>query len=142
MLRAEGAAATRDYGPVVGVWRRRPRRLDRHRRLARLATTDGYILVGDDDRGVVDTPAGGEYGVVRADVGYRAGPAFAARLGGDLFDENRQNGTPLQTNNTDLSQLRAAIEGQAGRHALARERPGRGSDIPSGVLVDRRRSHE
>ena len=79
------------------------------------ATTDGYILVGEDDRGAVDTPAGGEYGVLRADVGYRAGPGFAARLGGDLFDENRENGTPLQTNNTDLSQLRAAIEGQAGR---------------------------
>ena len=79
------------------------------------ATTDGYILVGEDDRGAVDTPAGGEYGVLRADVGYRAGPGFAARLGGDLFDENRENGTPLQTNNTDLSQLRAAIEGQVGR---------------------------
>ena len=52
------------------------------------------------------------------------GPAFAARLGGDLFDENRENGTPLQTNSTDLSQLRAAIEGQAGQHELARDRSG------------------
>ncbi len=113
-LRAEGAAATHDSGRLSlfgggarGGWTASA--------AGEVATTDGYILVGDDDRGAVDTPAGGEYGVVRADVGYRAGPGFAARLGGDLFDENRQNGTPLQTNNTDLSQLRAAIEGQAGR---------------------------
>ena len=113
-LRAEGAAATRDSGRLSlfgggarGGWTASA--------AGEVATTDGYILVGDDDRGAVDTPAGGEYGVVRAEVGYRAGPGFAARLGGDLFDENRQNGTPLQTNNTDLSQLRAAIEGLAGR---------------------------
>ncbi len=113
-LRAEGAAATHDSGRLSlfgggsrGGWTASA--------AGEVATTNGYILVGEDDRGAVDTPAGGEYGVVRADIGYRAGPGFAARLGGDLFDENRQNGTPLQTNNTDLSQLRAAIEGEAGR---------------------------
>ncbi|MBK5298669.1 MAG: TonB-dependent receptor plug domain-containing protein, partial [Vicinamibacteria bacterium] len=110
-LRAEAAAATHDSGRLslfggggLGGWTASA--------AGEGATTDGYILVGEDDRGAVDTPAGGEYGVVRADVGYRAGPAFAARLGGDLFDERRQNGTPLQTNSTDLRQLRAAIEGQ------------------------------
>ena len=113
MFRAEGAAATRDTGRLSvfggggrGAWTVTTGGEASH--------TDGYILVGDDDRGAVDTPAGGEYGVVRADLGYRGGPGFAARLGGDLFDENRQNGTPLQTNNTDLRQLRAGIEGQAG----------------------------
>ncbi len=110
-LRADAAAATHDSGRLslfggggLGGWTASA--------AGEGATTDGYILVGEDDRGAVDTPAGGDYGVVRADVGYRAGPAFAARLGGDLFDERRRNGTPLQTNSTDLRQLRAAIEGQ------------------------------
>ena len=113
-VRAEASAAMHDSGRLSlfgggarGGWSASA--------AGELARTDGYILVGEDDRGAVDTPAGGEYGVVRADVGYRVGPAFAARIGGDLFDENRENGTPLQTNNTDLSQLRAAIEGQVGR---------------------------
>lgn len=112
-LRAEASAAMRDSGRLSlfgggarGGWSTSA--------AGELATTDGYILVGEDDRGAVDTPAGGEYGVVRADVGYRTGPAFAARLGGDLFDERRENGTPLQTNSTDLRQLRAAMEGLVG----------------------------
>ncbi len=110
-LRAEGSAATHDSGRLSlfggggrGGWTTSA--------AGEVATTDGYILVGEDDRGAVDTPAGSEYGVVRADVGYRAGPMFAARLGGDLFDERRENGTPLQTNSTDLRQLRLAFEGE------------------------------
>ena len=113
-LRAEASAAMHDSGRLSlfgggarGGWSASAS--------GELATTDGYILVGEDDRGAVDTPAGGEYGVVRADVGYRLGPAFAARIGGDLFDERRENGTPLQTNSTDVRQLRAAMEGQIGR---------------------------
>ena len=112
MLRAEGAAATHDTGRLsaFGGGGRKALTISAG---AEASHTDGYILVGDDDRGVVDTPAGGEYGVVRADVGYHAGPALTARLGGDLFDERRENGTPLQTNSTDLRQLRAAMEGRA-----------------------------
>ena len=113
-LRVDAAAATHDSGRLSafgggrrGGWS--------GSMAGEAATTDGYILVGEDDRGAVDTPAGGEYAVLRADVGYQTGPAFAARLGGDVFDENRENGTPLQTNSTDLSQLRAAVEGQAGQ---------------------------
>jgi outer membrane cobalamin receptor len=113
-LRVEAAAAMRDSGRVSVFGGASGSRWSGSV-AGEAATTDGYILVGDDDRGAVDTPAGGQYGVLRADAGYRAGSGFAARLGGDLFDENRENGTPLQTNNTDLSQLRAAIEGQGGR---------------------------
>ncbi len=74
-------------------------------------TTDGYILVGPDDRGAVDTPAGGDYASARADGRYSRAPSLAVSLGGDLFGEDRENGTPLQTNSTDLRQLRMAIEG-------------------------------
>jgi outer membrane receptor protein involved in Fe transport len=112
-LRVDGAAATHDSGrlSVFGGGRRGGWTLSG---AGEAATTEGYILVGEDDRGAVDTPAGGNDGVLRADIGYHAGPSFSARLGGDLFDEERENGTPLQTNSTDLRQLRVAIEGHGG----------------------------
>jgi outer membrane cobalamin receptor len=78
------------------------------------STTDGYILVREADRGAVDVPAGSEYASLRADVGWRSSAAFRARLGGDLFGERRENGTPIQVNSTDLRQVRAGLDGQHG----------------------------
>jgi outer membrane receptor protein involved in Fe transport len=113
-LRAEAAGATHDTGRLSlfggagrGRWSVTAG--------GEAATTEGYILVGEADRGAVDTPAGGDYGSIRADAGYRASDAFAVRLGGDLFDEDRDNGTPLQVNDTELSQVRGGIEGRFGR---------------------------
>ena len=59
-------------------------------------------------------PAGGEYGSLRADVAWTTSPAFRARVGGDLFSEQRENGTPLQVNSTDLRQVRGALDGERG----------------------------
>lgn len=81
---------------------------------AEASTTDGYVLVSEADRGAVDTPAGGRYATARADVTY-TGDALFVRLGGDLFGEDRENGTVLQTNSTDLQQARFAAGGQIGR---------------------------
>ena len=50
---------------------------------------------------------------LRADLAWTSSPAFRARLGGDVFGERRENGTPIQVNSTDLRQLRAAVEGDA-----------------------------
>lgn len=113
-LRVEAAGATHDTGrlSLFGGAGRGPWSITAG---GEAATTEGYILVGEADRGAVDTPAGGDYGTVRADAGYRASDAFAFRLGGDLFDEDRDNGTPLQVNDTELSQVRGAIEGRLGR---------------------------
>ena len=112
-LRAEGAVATHDTGrlSLFGGMGRGPWSITAG---GELATTEGYILVGEADRGAVDTPAGGDYGTLRVDAGYKADEAFALRVGGDLFDEDRDNGTPLQVNDTELSQFRAAIEGRFG----------------------------
>lgn len=113
MLRAEGALATRESGRVSlfggsahGPWS--------FSGGGEVFTTEGYILVAESDRGAVDTPAGGEYASLRADAAYSAGGALTGRVGGDVFGERRENGTPLQTNSTDLRQLRLAVDG-AGR---------------------------
>ncbi len=110
--RAELAAATHDTGRVSlfgGASRGRVSATGG----AEGFSTDGYILVGPDDRGLIDTPANSRYGSGRADVAYNAGPYFV-RVGGDLFGERRDNGTPLQTNSTDLRQFRLATGGRAG----------------------------
>jgi outer membrane receptor protein involved in Fe transport len=113
MLRAEAAMASRETGrlSLFGGGGRGPWSFSGG---GELFTTEGYVLVGEADRGAVDTPAGGEYGSLRADAAYSTGAAFTGRVGGDVFGERRENGTPLQTNNTDLRQLRLALEG-AGR---------------------------
>lgn len=78
------------------------------------STTDGYVLVREAARGAVDVPAGVEYAALRADVAWTSGPALRARLGGDVFGERRENGTPIQVNSTDLRQLRASLDGERG----------------------------
>lgn len=64
--------------------------------------TDGYIQIGPDERGPVDTPANLHYqnGEVyaRRSFAHRG----AAYLRGDILNEARGNGTPLQTNGTRL----------------------------------------
>jgi len=67
--------------------------------------TDGYTAVPQSVRGLVDTPVASQYGT--GDV--RVERLFTDRgrifLNGSLYGENRQNGTPLQVNNTTIRQL-------------------------------------
>jgi outer membrane receptor protein involved in Fe transport len=72
--------------------------------------TDGYVLVAPNERGAVDAKAAsrhatGDLGLGRA-VGVN-GRVFA-RVSG--FDEDRQNGTPLQVNDTQLIQGSGGLE--------------------------------
>jgi len=64
--------------------------------------TDGYILVGEQERGRVDTPAGSQHATVDM-TGERLlsdrGRVFARAA---LFGESRKNGTSLQINNTRM----------------------------------------
>jgi outer membrane receptor protein involved in Fe transport len=71
--------------------------------------TDGYILVSEDQRGPVDTPAGVRQATAVLTVD-RTLPGGRAFLRGSLFGESRHNGTPLQTNDTDLQQLVAGAD--------------------------------
>ena len=73
-------------------------------------TTDGYILVPEDQRGPVDVPATQRYDSGRVGVGYET-PGFYARVTGDVYAEHRGNGTPIQTNSTDIRQLHLDLGG-------------------------------
>src|SRR6185436_14633361 len=67
--------------------------------------TDGYVLVSENQRGAVDTPAGTEDLVGSLVLSRTLGPkghAFA-RVGS--FAESRRNGTPVQLNDTRVSSL-------------------------------------
>jgi outer membrane receptor protein involved in Fe transport len=71
---------------------------------------DGEPIVAADERGPVDTPAGVRYWSAIGDVSHRAQPmTVSARAG--IFDEDRANGTPLQTNDTNAR--RAAVRSTA-----------------------------
>jgi outer membrane receptor protein involved in Fe transport len=67
-------------------------------------TTDGYVLVAEDQRGPVDTRAGVRQAAADLTLDHTR-PGGRAFVRGSLFGESRENGTPLQTNRTHLRQL-------------------------------------
>ena len=73
-------------------------------------TTDGYVLVSDDERGPVDTPAGASHLSGVATVERRLGSDASFFVRGSLFGESRENGTPLQVNDTDLQEVVAGAD--------------------------------
>jgi outer membrane receptor protein involved in Fe transport len=74
-----------------------------------LQTSDGYVLVPEPQRGPVDTPANARdlSGEVRIGNTSRLGDAFVVARG---LGERRHNGTPLQTNRTDMFQLVSGLD--------------------------------
>jgi outer membrane receptor protein involved in Fe transport len=66
--------------------------------------TDGYILIPEADRGPVDTRAGSEHGTADLMIARKIGQNSEIFARGSYLDETRQNGTPLQTNDTKLGQ--------------------------------------
>jgi outer membrane receptor protein involved in Fe transport len=63
----------------------------------------------------VDVPADSRYTSVDLSLERAVGTGARAFVRGHLFDESRGNGTPLQTNGTDLRELRAGADGRVGR---------------------------
>jgi outer membrane receptor protein involved in Fe transport len=66
--------------------------------------TDGYILTPEADRGTVDTKAGVTDGVADLLIGRKIGEVSDIFARGWFLEEQRDNGTPLQTNRTYLGQ--------------------------------------
>ena len=67
--------------------------------------TDGYIDVPQDIRGTVDTPVASQYGSGNLRLERLFGDRGRIFLNGTLYGEDRQNGTPLQINDTTIRQL-------------------------------------
>jgi outer membrane receptor protein involved in Fe transport len=67
--------------------------------------TDGYIAVPQSIRGSVDTPVASQYGSGNVKVERLFADHGRVFLEGSLYGENRQNGTPLQVNNSTIRQL-------------------------------------
>jgi outer membrane receptor protein involved in Fe transport len=69
--------------------------------------TDGYIIVAEQERGSVDTPAGSRHATLDLTLERRLNDAGRVFVRGAVFGESRTNGTPLQTNRTHIRQLSA-----------------------------------
>jgi outer membrane receptor protein involved in Fe transport len=67
--------------------------------------TDGYIAVPKDIRGTVDTPLNVQYGSGTLKLERLIQDRGRVFLEGSLYGEDRQNGTPLQLNDTTIRQL-------------------------------------
>jgi outer membrane receptor protein involved in Fe transport len=78
--------------------------------------TDGVIVVAEEARGAVDVPADSDYVTGFFGGGYAPGPWHASfRI--NLYDENRNNGTPVTVNTTDWTQFSGEAGGGVGEGA-------------------------
>jgi outer membrane receptor protein involved in Fe transport len=90
---------------------------------ARLAaeafTTAGYVQVADDERGPVDVAAGAAHLSGSLAIGRRLSPSVTAFVQASLLGESRQNGTPLQVNDTDFQQASGGADWSGATGAVA-----------------------
>ncbi|MBV9573734.1 MAG: TonB-dependent receptor [Acidobacteriales bacterium] len=75
-----------------------------------LFSTGGYLLVPSSERGSVDTPVNSEHGDIGAGVGHQIGAAGRAFLKGSFFDDSRNNGTHIQTNEIRIAHAGTGID--------------------------------
>ncbi len=74
-------------------------------------STEGAIPVAPEIRGPIDTPAGVESSVLSVSVGGAITRLWRASLRGQVYDEDRTNGTPLQNNDTNQRQASLEVSG-------------------------------
>lgn len=77
--------------------------------------TDGYVLVDESQRGRADTRAGAEHRTLELTLERLISDRGRVFLRGSIFDESRENGTPLQTNNTYIRQVSMGTDLQSVR---------------------------
>jgi outer membrane receptor protein involved in Fe transport len=103
---------------------------------------DGPFIVTSDDRGLVDTPAALSFSSAGVRIDRKLGSAGHAFLNGDLFSEERNNGTILQINSTHLGSLSSGIDTALGKNAFSFRLYGTGEHYHqsfSTVAADRNR---
>lgn len=71
----------------------------------RVFDTEGYILLSEEDRGVVDIPANASFQSFVGRLEYRD-----FHVGVNLFNEDRSNGTPIQQNNSQIYLFESGYE--------------------------------
>jgi outer membrane receptor protein involved in Fe transport len=74
--------------------------------------TDGYRIVDEDARGLVDTKAGSEHTTIDLMLERMILQEGRIFVRGSLFGEERENGTPLQTNQTYIRQFAIGTDWQ------------------------------
>jgi outer membrane receptor protein involved in Fe transport len=77
---------------------------------ADLFRSDGYILVPFSQRGPVDTAANSKHATVDASIGHKLGMGGRVFVRGNFYDEARNNGTPIQTNDTRIAEGAAGLD--------------------------------
>ncbi|MFN2385030.1 MAG: TonB-dependent receptor [Thermoanaerobaculia bacterium] len=101
--------------------------------------TGGYVLVEEDARGPVDARAASRHGTVDLAV-ERGGGGSRLFLRGSRFEESRENGTPLQENDTESLHLAAGGDWRLGGGGLTARLHGADQDFRqtfSAIAADR-----
>lgn len=70
----------------------------------------GYVLVPSSQRGSVDTPANSEHATADLSIGHQLGADGRVFVRGNFYDEFRNNGTPIQTNDTNIAEAAAGLD--------------------------------
>jgi outer membrane receptor protein involved in Fe transport len=68
-------------------------------------STDGYIIVDENERGRVDTPAASDHVTLNVMIEREMSNRARVFARGSYYGETRENGTPLQQNRTHIRQL-------------------------------------
>jgi outer membrane receptor protein involved in Fe transport len=76
-------------------------------------TTDGFVITAPESRGPIDTPASSRHGSVHGAAALPLAGA-SATFRASHFGESRGNGTPVQRNDTRVTQVSAGLAGAAG----------------------------
>ncbi len=76
--------------------------------------TDGYVLVPTWQRGTVDTPANSKDASVELTIGHQLGEKGRIFGRGSFYTEFRHNGTPIQTNDTQMGEGALGLDEQFG----------------------------
>src|SRR5713226_4078609 len=71
--------------------------------------TDGYKVVNASRRGAIDVDAGSTHTTFTGRLEMVASPDLSVFARGTLYEESRDNGTPLQINNTDAGSFAAGV---------------------------------
>jgi outer membrane receptor protein involved in Fe transport len=88
--------------------------------------TDGYKVVSASRRGAIDVDAGSRHVTFNGRAEMVLSPDLSMFVRGTYYEESRDNGTPLQINNTDLGSFATGV----------RARTGDGSEWTATVFTD------